>query len=412
MSVDQVIQNLSEALPDIATTLITKYQDMSLAHNQSFAKEPDDPAEHELRWHQYGIITHSRRFEEYFREVVPMYLEKWGIVDSVNKNLAKTIDNTPKAELLRVAALLHDVGKFTARVPGSFRGHEAHSGRIIRTELTEQLKKFKFTEKQIEYIATCTELHYELGKIRRSARLSEGYTMDFLKSHEFKQAAEETLRARPEFALEIGLFFLADNLSKIDIAATGETYNQILAEKPALEQRIATAGLHPNLINAAVQLPVNVKMAKAYLKLWAAAQEDKEGILWLKLNPSSKQKLKDTFPPLYTNQFYDHATLKGHHAHATRSEVAELIGQPANIEVYAYAKNDKVEAVRIHAHGLPDTYGVPHITLSTKQGIQPFESVAMLKADHDEKPVKPLELEGIIEFHPFKKRTKSAILKI
>ncbi len=119
------------------------------------------------------------------------------------------------------------------------------------------------------------------------------------------------------------------------------------------------------------------------------------GILWLKLDERSKQLLQQRFPASYVSKHYDHVTLA---YDAARSTVENHIDKPASVDVYAYAKNDKAEAVRVDTHGLPDTYGVPHITLSTIDGVEPFESVTMLKSEHDEIAIEPFVVSGTLEF--------------
>jgi len=121
----------------------------------------------------------------------------------------------------------------------------------------------------------------------------------------------------------------------------------------------------------------------------------RNGILWLKLDARSKQLLQQRFPAIYPNTFYDHVTLA---YGTTKIAVAELIGKSDSVQAYAYAKNEKAEAVRVNTRGLPDTYGAPHITLSTADGVEPFESVTMLKSDHHETKIAPLELSGVLEF--------------
>jgi hypothetical protein len=125
-----------------------------------------------------------------------------------------------------------------------------------------------------------------------------------------------------------------------------------------------------------------------------------KGILWLKLDNVSRQKLQQLYPPKYPNAFYDHVTLA---YDVARDSVSEWIDTADQATAYAYAANGNVEAVRVRTEGLPDTYGVPHVTLSTAKGIQPYESVAMLQADHTENPIEPaVELTGVIEFVPLR----------
>ncbi len=135
------------------------------------------------------------------------------------------------------------------------------------------------------------------------------------------------------------------------------------------------------------------------MKNQAESEQSPQGILWLKLDEASKGQLQEEYPPRYPNVFYDHVTLV---FEAHQAAVNYLIGKKAVAHVLAYARNDHVEAVRVDTHGLPDTYGVPHVTLSTEEGIEAFESVAMLQSEHHEESVDPpLELDGTIEFIPF-----------
>ncbi len=135
------------------------------------------------------------------------------------------------------------------------------------------------------------------------------------------------------------------------------------------------------------------------MKNHAESEQSPQGILWLKLDGASKGELQKAYPPRYPNIFYDHVTLIfGAHQEA----VNHMIGKNALAHVLVHAYNDRVEAVRVNTHGLPDMYGVPHITLSAQEGVEPFESVAMLQSEHHEEPVDPpVELDGTIEFIPF-----------
>lgn len=124
----------------------------------------------------------------------------------------------------------------------------------------------------------------------------------------------------------------------------------------------------------------------------------KYGILWLKLSAESRDRLKAAYPPKYTVVYYDHVTL---FPDIERQKVTHYIGEQAEVQVYASAFNEHIHAVRVQST-LPDTYGVPHITLSATAGTPPFASVAMLQADHTEtQRDQPLTLTGTIEYIPF-----------
>lgn len=277
----EVLSELTEQLPDIARHLITTNHDTTIPANQAFAEHPDDPKHHSTRWHQHGIISHSQEFARAIVETIPGYLEQWGIAKHAEDVLSEPIDGVEKRELLEVASLLHDIGKFTARKfeddhhdVWHFDDHAQHSHDIVRSDLSDILKRFDFTEKQIDYVADCAKLHFELGEVRKVARSSGvGYTMKFADTPEFKAAAQEIIDQHPDYALEIGLMFIADGLSKSEVFATGTTDDEIENERATLTFELAKRGLSPQLIEQALQMPVNLKVAQVYLDQWAASRE-------------------------------------------------------------------------------------------------------------------------------------------
>ncbi len=124
--------------------------------------------------------------------------------------------------------------------------------------------------------------------------------------------------------------------------------------------------------------------------------ENRLGILWFVLDAPSSERLRKAVPALYPKHYYHHVTLL---YGIGRETVASLIGQTHDIEAYAVAHNNQAQAVRVRAQDLPDTYGVPHVTLSTAQGVPPYESVAMLEGEHTEAPLNPpIVLSGTVQF--------------
>jgi hypothetical protein len=281
LDINHTLVTLRDALPRSASDLIALNHDMSNPLEQVFRDNPDSPAEHSPRWHQYGILTHSEQFRRCMNAGVPLLMEQWGLLDAILVALSQKIDGTSKADLLQLASLLHDIGKFTARTierqdDGShvmrFVDHEAHSGAIVRFGFNEALQKLGLSEAQIEYIAECTEHHFELGKVRRvSMENDDNYTMAFARSEALTDIAQGIISTNPELALEIGLMFIADNLSKTEVAATADTDEGIRVQRTDLEQEITHKGLNPYLIDQALQQPVNMAVARRYLQLWASS---------------------------------------------------------------------------------------------------------------------------------------------
>lgn len=273
-----IIESLREELPNLAKYLIKRSQNLDEAKNKSFYDNPDDPLEHQSDWHQWGVIAHTKEFEKVYRGETQKYLAKWGIKDLVDVQMSEKIDGLTKNDLFGIAIIFHDLGKFMTRDlkrPKKYFRHEIASGRLIKTPgfSNELIKRYNLTKPQIEYIAHCTSLHYELGKVRVGAQMEKNieYNLDFVESKLFSKLAEEIKIEHPDLQLEIGLLFLADSLAKTDIRITnGESDAEIKAQ---LEHK----GLDPRLIKAVKQLPVNCAVAERYLKIWArkAANPDK-----------------------------------------------------------------------------------------------------------------------------------------
>ena len=126
--------------------------------------------------------------------------------------------------------------------------------------------------------------------------------------------------------------------------------------------------------------------------------DKQEGVLWFVLDQSSSERLRRAVPPRYQNEFYHHVTLA---YGVERPDVASFVDKPWTIKVYAEAHNSQAQACRVETNGLPDTYGVPHITLSAAEGVKPFASVAMLQGGHEEESIDPIELTGVVKFELF-----------
>lgn len=273
MDTKQIIASLWVGMPFIAKTLIQQSQDMSRPENRSFFENPDDVIEHEPKWHQWGIITHSKMFQRFLEEKVPGYLETWNLTKMTAPRLAEEIDGVSKQELLSVVAVVHDLGKFTVRKlkekegerSNSFKGHESASGKIVRSpEFSKRLKQGGIlTDKQIEYVAKCAELHYVLSIIRTEADKSAlGCTLTFANSDAVKELCRGLIVEYHDFALEVGLLFLADSLAKTEFGTDAE----IVMQDAALKDRLRAAGANPKLISAIKESSGKRGIAKTYLE--------------------------------------------------------------------------------------------------------------------------------------------------
>lgn len=269
----EIIKSLLIQLPKLANTLIDDRPE-----NNNFRKNPDDPKEHNTTWHQFGIITHTKQFIRFFQNEAQKYFQEWNINEKIEQKLHEKINGKTKKELLEISIVFHDLGKFirdfkekNGEKKPNYKGHEQKSKKLITNnkKINDLLKSYDLTDKQINYIANCAGLHYELGKIRNKAKKTKlGYTIAFTKSKQFKESCEEIAKQFPDFKVEIGILFLCDNLAKTDtdMIIKAKTDAEIEKQTPQIEKMIQARQLNPNLIKAIKQIPINVEIARIYLE--------------------------------------------------------------------------------------------------------------------------------------------------
>lgn len=269
---ENIYQKLFAILPDIAKNVIENRHE-----NDNFRRNPDDPKEHVVNWHQFGIITHTLLFFKSFRNEAQEYFKNWNIDSKINQKLLEQIDGTPKAELLQISIIFHDLGKFVrnfkekdGKLEHNFYGHEAMSEKLIHTNqfifrlLNETCE---LTQSQINYIGRCAGLHFELGKARDVARKAIlGYSIAFANSEECQKSCMEIASQYPQFKEEIGVLFLCDSLAKTDVRIDAATDEEIENQTQQIERIIQERNLNAQLIGAIKQLPVSIMIARRYLE--------------------------------------------------------------------------------------------------------------------------------------------------
>lgn len=236
-----------------------------LEENLGFIANPDDPKEHFPDWHQFGVLGHTRKFLVDMTGETVACLRKWGIEKDVARYFSEEINGRSKWELMQITAVFHDLGKFAGRYWDGekfvFNGHEALSERLIKEEdsIRAIMGRHGLGGEHIEYIARCTGLHYDLGNVRDGAWKTRGvYDMEYAVSGECEELMKGIAVANEDFAMEIGVLFLADSLAKTDVRMRGRTDEQVAAE-------LGWRGLNPKLLNAAKQIEVNMEVGKRYL---------------------------------------------------------------------------------------------------------------------------------------------------
>lgn len=269
---EQFVEQAFRFLEDNASSYVKDTME-----NLNLKANPNDPLEHHPEWHQFGIITHTRKFACHFKETAQEYLEKWNVAGKINACLDAEIDGISKRDLMYMAIPFHDLGKFAIRffkekkgkLSVSYNGHEALSEKLLLNDEKVQhlLHSFGLTEAQIAYMGRCVGLHYELGKTRKCAEeTASGYTVAFTQSDACRKECIGYMREFPDFKIEIGLLFLCDSLAKTDVILFEETDEEI-AKRDDLDDTLAAMKLNPKLVDAVRETPVNRALAQTYLLL-------------------------------------------------------------------------------------------------------------------------------------------------
>ena len=125
-----------------------------------------------------------------------------------------------------------------------------------------------------------------------------------------------------------------------------------------------------------------------------------KGILWIKLDNGSKNKLIEKLQPLYEVVYVDHVTLK---YPAILEEVSNLIGRKEKIQLTRHLANEEIEAAEVKIDSnLVLQKRKPHLTISAKKGVPPVKSRNMIESSRYIKDDSlDIEVEGEVEFFRF-----------
>jgi hypothetical protein len=271
---DVISNSLLVMLPEIAKRIIEVRTE-----NENFIKNPDDPKEHVINWHQFGIITHTKVVLNTYTKDIHNFIEDWNVNDKITSKLSFKIGNKTKYDLIKIGIVLHDIGKFSrnfrnenGKTDHNFYGHEAISEKLIISEdsfIHDLLKNdFRLTIPQIQYIGRIAGLHFELGKSRDAARrASHGYSISFSNTKECEMSCKDIASQYTDFKEEIGILFLCDSLGKTDIRIKAVSDEEIEKHENFIHKVLDERNLCPRLMAAIKQLPVNIAITKRYLQI-------------------------------------------------------------------------------------------------------------------------------------------------
>ena len=221
-TVSFLLKEIHEQLPEIARAIIRMNPYYEKGYRGAFLADPDALEFHQPKWHRYGILSHSRDFLDFYEQKLPEALSAMKLPQRIFSDLEEKIDGIPKRELLRIVALVHDLGKFSKEPEGektlSFIHHEKKSKEIIlnpELPVCSLLSKY-LTNAQIQYVAECAALHFALGVIRdRISKQKLEWNIQFLDSEAATEEFLKIIRQNETYAVEIGILFICDSASKI-----------------------------------------------------------------------------------------------------------------------------------------------------------------------------------------------------
>ncbi len=170
-----LLARIDRDLPALAEELVP----LAPATSATFLAMPDDPREHKPEWHQFGIITHTRRFVRTLYEDIPPALRQVdpAIAGRVARYLDVPIGDLSRRDLMLIAGYWHDIGKFTTRTLGRrgdwrFIGHAHDSARLITGDRADRAEglgaRYGLAPDQIAYVARLADLHYAPMELKLS----------------------------------------------------------------------------------------------------------------------------------------------------------------------------------------------------------------------------------------------------
>lgn len=262
-SIDSFLEFLDEELPGIIRKIAIVY------NIQAFINDADFLEERMKKWHQFGVLNHTKRVRQAFSVELDPLLKQWGISEQIEKILNEEIDGIKKKKLLELSIPLHDLGKIPVYGDERInREHELCSKNLLSENLLKQkLSILELSEKQKQYLEKCIETHDIIGKEIRDALKHESHlNLSFLSNQRVIDLCKELALKYQDIKTEIGIYFLCDSLGKTDIRLTALTDEEIVEKEQEIIELLEQKSLPQELKHGIMQLPINIKLAEVYLK--------------------------------------------------------------------------------------------------------------------------------------------------
>lgn len=259
------IEELPEKLEKGLSHLI---RDIAKEHNISKYVQDQDFLEKRLHsWHQFGLLTHTKKVREVFLNELDSLLQDWKVYGSVKKELNRKVHGVKKSKLLEISMPLHDLGKILCYGDSrTNREHEKLSGFLMETSrISDLLDQSGLSSIHRSYIREYVETHDLIGKRIRDELKHEGkLRLDFLSNNEVKEKCRRLGDEQENIKFELGVYFLCDLLGKTDIRIEANNDAELVSKENWIEKTLSDRNLYPELKKAVLQLPVNIGLAKEY----------------------------------------------------------------------------------------------------------------------------------------------------
>ena len=162
---------------------------------ESFVNNPDFLEKRLVKWHQFGLLSHTKRVRNIFLNELSDYLKLWEL-SNINEYLDIKINGCEKRKLVEISILLHDLGKIVLVEDKSVhRNHEKESESIIL-----KLKELKnLSREQLDYVIRCVNGHDIIGKEIRDFLVSKDkFNFKFLSSSGIKNVIGSIIKKNPD----------------------------------------------------------------------------------------------------------------------------------------------------------------------------------------------------------------------
>lgn len=263
VSIKEIPQILEDELPEIIKEIARQYSIKEYIENSDFLET------RLKKWHQFGLLSHSKRVRKVFLKEWEDFLKKQEYSSKIIKKLSKNVDGISKKDLLEISIPLHDLGKIMVLGNQSFnREHEIHSEKLLYKKfLYGKLKSFGLSDPHLEYISKYVRNHDVVGKdIRDELKKEERLNLESISKKEVVKKCKKVYLKYPEIKTELGIYYFCDSFGKTDILINAQTDKDISKQERDIEKILKEKNLPQNLKYAVMQLPINIKLAKTYLE--------------------------------------------------------------------------------------------------------------------------------------------------